>query len=374
MTNYTSGVPLAVCVHVIATLRHGGNEALAKALIEHWPEPMRHVVVVLGDQDGPMAAEFEAIAELVRIPSGWPISLGILSETQDFIRLLSPRSVVSYTFSLPALPLCWIARLQGVQRVVMRVGNPPPVQPRMRRKWTGLIGLCRMARLPLVSCSTAVHDQMAHLSCLPAGSAPLLNGCDVDAIANRAETARRLRPAGDHKRVLMVARLDPIQKDYITLLKAFTTARVHGWQLQLVGDGPDRPRLEALASELGMDPAQVFLGSRSDIPELLGQADLFAFSTTTAEGFGIVLIEAMAAGLPIIASDVPACREVLLDGAAGVLLPPGDVSAWAERLKGLMASDYHRGILAEMARSHCDRYDIRITAERWCRLLSADTP
>ena len=130
-------------------------------------------------------------------------------------------------------------------------------------------------------------------------------------------------------------RLDPI-KDQSTLLRAFAAARVPGWQLQLVGEGPDRPRLEALARELGLNPLQVFLGRRSDIPELLGQADLFAFSTTTSEGFGIVLIEAMAAGLPVIASDVPACREVLFDGAAGELLPPGDVDAWVGRLRDLM--------------------------------------
>ena len=167
----------------------------------------------------------------------------------------------------------------------------------------------------------------------------------------------------------MVARLDHI-KDQRTLLRAFAAARHAGWQLQLVGEGPDRPLLEALARELGLDPAKVFLGRRSDIPELLGQADLFAFSTTPAEGFGIVLIEAMAAGLPIIASDVPACREVLRDGAAGELIPPGVVDAWLERLQGLIASADQRDYLAIKASSCAHHYDIRNTAERWSRLLA----
>lgn len=168
----------------------------------------------------------------------------------------------------------------------------------------------------------------------------------------------------------MVARLDPI-KDQATLLRAFAAARAPGWQLQLVGEGPDRARLEALASGLGLDPAQVFLGRRSDIPELLGQSDLFAFSTTPSEGFGIVLIEAMAAGLPIIASDVPACREVLVDGAAGELLPPVDVGAWVGQLQSLMVFADERKALSTKARSHAFYYDIRTTAERWCRLLAS---
>jgi len=120
---------------------------------------------------------------------------------------------------------------------------------------------------------------------------------------------------------------------------------------------------------LGLDPEKVFLGRRSDIPELLGQADLFAFSTTAAEGFGISMIEALAAGLPVIASDVPACREVLLDGAAGELLPAGDAAIWARRLKELMGSSEQRQELADWALKHAASYDIRHTAQQWYQLL-----
>ena len=76
-----------------------------------------------------------------------------------------------------------------------------------------------------------------------------------------------------------------------------------------------------------------FFGSRTDIPNLLANADIFALSTTGEEGFGIVLIEAMAAGLPIIATDVSACREVLDNGNAGILVPPGRVDLWIKEIK-----------------------------------------
>ena len=97
--------------------------------------------------------------------------------------------------------------------------------------------------------------------------------------------------------------------------------------------------------------------------------DLFAFSTTEAEGFGIVLIEAMAAGLPVIASDVPACREVLADGAAGVLVPPGEVQAWTIRLGELMSQPKTRQRLAEASATRAKTYGIEACASRWYREL-----
>jgi glycosyltransferase involved in cell wall biosynthesis len=113
----------------------------------------------------------------------------------------------------------------------------------------------------------------------------------------------------------------------------------------------------------------VFLGRRDDIPELLGQADLFALSTTIAEGFGIVLAEALAAGLPVLASDVPACREVLDDGRAGLLLPPADPAAWARALEPLLHDGDRRRALAARAVAAAPRHDAAPMARRWYRLL-----
>src|SRR5262249_3313107 len=79
-----------------------------------------------------------------------------------------------------------------------------------------------------------------------------------------------------------------------------------------------------------------FLVSRCDVPEQLGEIDVFAFSTTEKEGFGIVLIEALAAELPIVATDVEACREVLQDGRFGSLVPFGDAEALAAELKRII--------------------------------------
>ena len=236
--------------------------------------------------------------------------------TYQLCRQRRPDALLIYPCNRPMLWLALGARLAGVPRMAVAVQNTAPADPRGLRTWHRLLRWFQRLGVVAVPCSQAIVDS---LQPLPRGLrlGPVIpNGCDVQAIARRAADARARRQPDDAHRVLMVARLDPI-KDQATLLRAFAAANHPGWQLQLVGEGPGRPRLETLATELGLDPAQVFLGRRRDIPKLLGLADLFAFSTTPAEGFGIVLIEAMAAGLPIIASDVPACREVLQDGAGG---------------------------------------------------------
>src|SRR5581483_4170091 len=85
-------------------------------------------------------------------------------------------------------------------------------------------------------------------------------------------------------------------------------------------------------AELNLTAVVTFLGSRRDVPSLLGQSDVFVFSTTREEGLGTVLIEALAAGLPVVASDVPACAEALEGGRWGRLVPPGDSAALAAAL------------------------------------------
>ena len=169
----------------------------------------------------------------------------------------------------------------------------------------------------------------------------------------------------------MVARLDPI-KDQATLIRAFAAVASEHPQaeLWLVGDGMRAGELCALAVAAGVADRVVFWGQRSDVPELLGQMDVFAFSTTRDEGFGIALIEAMAAGLPVVASDVPACREVLGDGAAGVLVPAGNPARLARAISTLLRSEGARAVLGGRAlRRATERYDAGLCARAWYDLL-----
>jgi glycosyltransferase involved in cell wall biosynthesis len=136
--------------------------------------------------------------------------------------------------------------------------------------------------------------------------------------------------------VLAVGRLIP-QKDHATLVHAF--ARIHAEHpdavLAILGNGPLETETLALARDLGLDGA-VLVPGRMEIRDWLERADVFVH-TSRWEGFGIVLLEAMLARLPIVATRVSAVPEVVVDGETGVLVEPGDAGAIAAALTGFFA-------------------------------------
>ncbi|QUS62298.1 glycosyltransferase [Synechocystis sp. PCC 7339] len=268
------------------------------------------------------------------------------------------------------LPIVLAAKLSGIHNIKVQMGNTAPLEPMPRRKWRFLLWCFSLLQVPVYPCSQAVMTSIETLAPLHKDSQVMINGCDVSAIAATAAKARTQRPANDKKRIVMVARLDGI-KDQATLIRAYAQLqpRHPDWQLWLVGEGNERQRLQQLALELNLDPQTVFLGQRGDIPEILGQCDIFAFSTTEAEGFGIVLIEAMAAGLPTVASDIGACREVLLGGKAGVLVEPKNVKAWVDALDSLMADAQEWQAASQAILATAPQYDVCNTAQKWLELL-----
>lgn len=236
----------------------------------------------------------------------------------------------------PAGVACWIAiavRLAGGwrARLLVHCGNPPTRGS--KADWISRAVLWPVGWLGgrCVCCSDYVRDEFRHIPGLPAGWFHTIYNCArTEAVRSRANVARTsAKPSANLG--IMVATFEA-HKDHATLLRALPTvlSRRPDFRLRLVGDGSLRPQMMALGAQLGLDGAVEFLGSRRDVPEWLGRSDLFIFSTTLQEGLGSVLIEALAAGLPIVASDVPACRETLANGEYGLLVPPADVSALAE--------------------------------------------
>lgn len=245
----------------------------------------------------------------------------------------------------PDLVVCWItgfanwvflgARLAGVRNLLAYGGNPPKrcFKDDLMTKFvlwpTAILGgkvLC---------CSDYVRDGYRAVPGIPDSLLETVWNCTRAAeVLRRADLVRsepHSKTAGTT--ALMVATLER-HKDHETLFQALPLilAERPGFRLLLAGDGSLRSTLQQRVDELGIQESVEFLGMRRDVPELLGTADLFVFSTTDQEGLGSVLLEAMAAGIPIIASDVPACREVMQDGAHGKLVKPADPAALASAI------------------------------------------
>ncbi|MGH3443220.1 MAG: glycosyltransferase, partial [Nitriliruptorales bacterium] len=144
------------------------------------------------------------------------------------------------------------------------------------------------------------------------------------------------------------------------LVRAFVRVKRHRPTVRLlvVGDGPERARCQQLlTARLRADV--LFLGrvDEEDLPRFHASADLYVAPNLGGESFGIVLLEAMAAGLPVVASDIPGFRSVIRDGVEGRLVPPGNVAALAEAIDALLANPALRDALAEQAATSAERYD-----------------
>jgi len=176
------------------------------------------------------------------------------------------------------------------------------------------------------------------------------NGVDL----SRFQSARPMNRSelgwnGENVVVGCVARLVP-GKGHAVLLDAFH--RVLGRQPQtrllLVGEGGERSRLEAQAGALGLNGSVRFLGARADVPRLLAACDVVTLAST-CEGLPLSILEAMAAGKPVVATRVGCVPQVVHDGLTGLLVPPGDAAALAESLESLVRNQGTRRRLGMQA-------------------------
>lgn len=133
-------------------------------------------------------------------------------------------------------------------------------------------------------------------------------------------------------RVVMVARF-AAPKDYVTLVRA--AALVPQITLELIGEGPDQEAVRRLVAELGLADRCHFTGTVEDVPRRLLEAGIFVLSSRT-EGLPVCIIEAMRAGLPVVASAVGGIPELVDHGVSGILVPPADAAALAESLNKLI--------------------------------------
>ncbi len=187
------------------------------------------------------------------------------------------------------------------------------------------------------------------------------NGIDVRAFSSA--TPRTDLGAG--RKLLFVGRLHE-RKGFRTGVEAFgRLAREHrDLRLVVAGDGQDRSAVAALPADLRERVTLLGTVANRELPPVHRACDLFLAPNQGGESFGVILLEAMAAGLPVVASDIPGYDEVVTDGVDGLLVPPRDAVALAGAIARVLGDPVLAGGLAEAGRARAAAFDWGVVAAR----------
>lgn len=188
---------------------------------------------------------------------------------------------------------------------------------------------------------------------------------DAERAALRADVRAELGLPAGAALLLAVGNLYPV-KDHATLVRALPA--LPGAHLAIAGRGAERERLAALAGALGVAPRLHLLGLRDDVPRWLAAADVFAHPSR-AEELPLAVLEAMAAGAPVVATRVGGVPDAVRDGETGLLVEPGDVAAVTAAIASLLAAPERGRALARAARAHVEaRFGVAGMVERYLAL------
>lgn len=278
---------------------------------------------------------WSTIAELERHPGKAALRIARAFDVVQ-LNLFAPRSRVAL-LSYAA----WPARVIFVNH--HSVLDPSGLRSSAIRRVVDHWSMARVARFAAVS-DFVRGWSTARYGLDPAIVRTIHNGVDV----------QRFHPPEDGRqdgvvRIMASAHLRP-DKGVHHLLEAFQALDAPAARLLIAGDGPEEPRLRALAASLGIEGRMEFLGLRDDVPALLRTADLFVHPVVSLEAFGLAVAEAMASGCAVVASRIGGIPEIIEDGVSGLLVRAGDVGELTAALGRLVNDASQRACLGAAAR------------------------
>jgi glycosyltransferase involved in cell wall biosynthesis len=334
-------------VHVVNQLDMGGME---KLLVEFARYADRgrfalHFVSLTGR--GVLTEEIETLGwEVTSLGVRPGLRPGLAVRLANFFRRL--RADVVHTHNTrPLLYAGPAARLAGVRRVIhtrhgQRYGAP--------RRVTAAFRLAAMTADRIVCVSSDSARIAAAEGIAPRRIRTLLNGIDPT----------RFRLAAGEGPVVAVGRLSP-EKDFATLVRAASLAARQDptFRLEIAGDGACADDLRGLIAQSQSGGFVRLLGQVRDVPSLLARGSCFALSSLT-EGVSLTILEAMASGLPVVATRVGGNPEVVADGETGLLIPPSEPDALAGALLALWRNPDRRRAMGKAGRARVEAlFDVR---------------
>ena len=346
-----SGEDSPLIAHVIHRLDVGGTENGLVNLINHMPsDRYRHAIICLTDatrfKDRIKRKNVEVFSLHKRLGHDW----GLYVRLWRLFRHLTPDVV--HTRNLASLEAVLPAAWAGVPfRIHGEHGRDVQDIDGTKQKYQWL----RRALAPLVHRFIALSEDLESYLVKTVGIPPakivrISNGVDVD----------KFRPATRRSKELVIGSVTRMQevKDPLTLARAFVKlvcgGRVGTVRLAMIGDGPLLPEVVEILRSAGLEEHAWLPGRRDDVAELLQDFDVFSLSSR-AEGISNTILEAMATGLPVVATRVGGNAELVEEGVTGTLVPSGSPDALADVLAFYVDNPEVRREQGRAARARVER-------------------
>ena len=350
----------------------GGIERVTLTLIEEFQKRGIECCLALRHASGDFIDEANALTDVIELAgSGMHRFVPGLS---GLIRRFEPTHIVTAMPDVTLLTMVarWRAAsravvVQGVHLTQARVAHAAGVRGWLRNKFERALGRIAYRRVhAAVAVSEGIRQELTEEFGVADDRVVLIH----NPIVKDSHIGGRDANADTHARqtrLVAIGRLSR-QKGFDVLIRAL--ARVQGdWRLDIFGGGSERDALAALIQSNGLG-SRVFLRGHTDAPyRVLDQADWFIMPSRF-EGFGVVLVEAMARGVPVLASDCPhGPREILDDGGFGILVPPDQVDALAAAIRDVVSGRHEFD--ASMLRDRAKRFSVSQSVEKWTSVLAS---
>jgi glycosyltransferase involved in cell wall biosynthesis len=359
---------------VIPTLTSGGAERVAATVLSALGDRHERVLYLFSADNAVYLDRLDAgIRVVVARQTSW---IGRMRELAAFVREFQPAIVMPFlSYFITAVAV----RLAGTRSIVVfNQGTPTSgflddpdfswQAPSRRRLFAIMTRYFYNRADAIVATSQGVADDLvANYGVTRAKIRVLHNPVDLDAIAQQLSEPIDPALANDHPVVAAAGRLANV-KNYPLLIAALAElAPQLPFYIWILGEGPERARLEAMAAERGVGSSIRFLGFQQNPWRFIARADVFAL-TSAYEGFGNVLIEAMACGTPVIATRSPGTVEIVEDGKNGFVVDH-DPKSIAGAIRHLLTHPARREELVLRARESVAHYALPAVAARYDRLF-----
>jgi glycosyltransferase involved in cell wall biosynthesis/serine acetyltransferase len=329
--------------HLVDTLHLGGSETQMVEIARRMNSDRYRVTVGCLNAEGPCKEILEQAGIPVR---EFPVRGGLLRprSVYQFLRLARflrrGRFHVVHTHhlwsNLVGVPAAWLARVPVIVSSRRDLAHFWWYTPRRRKI---LHRIQNLSTFVLANSEAVRRFLVGEDGFSPSQVRVIRNAVDFERFVQARGDRKRLFPdvSDDHKLVAFVANMNILVKGHEYMIEAARTiGRVcPETRIALIGDGRQRPKLEQMVREQRVQAYFLFLGRRPDVPELLSCCDLSVLAST-AEGLPNTVLESMAAGLPVVATQVGGTPEIVEDGVTGLLVPPRDTSALAQAVIRLL--------------------------------------